>query len=110
MPSPRRTLSAVLCMARKERGLSQQQLAAKLGMRQSQISELEHGKNDIRLSTLTDVARVLDLEPMLIPRRLLPAVEGLLAGQGLESERPLYALGGDVVEDEDDSARKSPVE
>ncbi len=59
MPSFRRTLSSALRLARKERGLSQQQLAAKLGMRQSQISELEHGKNDIRLSTLTDVARVL---------------------------------------------------
>ena len=106
MPSSRRTLLASLRLARKERGLSQQQLAAKLGMRQSQISGLEHGKSDVRLTTLTDVARVLDLEPMLIPRRLLPVVEGLLAGHGLDSERPLYALGPDAEEDEDDGTSR----
>jgi transcriptional regulator with XRE-family HTH domain len=38
--------------ARKEAGLTQEQLADKLGTKKSYISRLENGKCDIQLSTL----------------------------------------------------------
>jgi HTH-type transcriptional regulator/antitoxin HipB len=81
-----------LRQARKDRGLSQEDLAAKLAVRQSQISDLERSAIDPRLSTVRDVARALDLELMLIPRTLIPVVEGLSRGVGGSAARPLYTL------------------
>ena len=45
-------LSDMLRLARKDAGLTQAQLAEKLGTRKSFISRIENGKADIRLSTL----------------------------------------------------------
>ena len=67
-----------LRQARLSKKLSQTELAKKLGMRQSQISDLERGATDPRLSTVRDVGRVLDLELVLVPRRLLAVIEGLV--------------------------------
>jgi HTH-type transcriptional regulator / antitoxin HipB len=64
-------------VARKTLGLSQQAVARKLGMRQGQISDIEAGKHDLRLSTLVEVARAVGLELVLVPRSLLPAVSYL---------------------------------
>ena len=73
--------------------ITQAELADKLGIRQSQISELERGVVDPSLSTVQDVSRTLDLELMLIPRKFISVVESLLRRKGLEVEdRPLYAL------------------
>lgn len=46
------TVSEMLKEARKEAGLTQEQLADKLGTKKSYISRLENGKCDIQLSTL----------------------------------------------------------
>jgi transcriptional regulator with XRE-family HTH domain len=86
------TLTELFRRARRKRGLSQVKLAAKLGLRQSQISDLERAAVDSRLSTVRDVARALDLELMLIPRTLIPTVEGLLRGARETLRRPLYSL------------------
>lgn len=92
------TISDVLRDARLRKQLSQQELAAKLGLRQRQISDLERASIDARLSTIQNVARALDLELMLIPRPLISAVEALeRAGSGV-GRRPLYALGEDETE------------
>jgi transcriptional regulator with XRE-family HTH domain len=72
--------------------LSQAALAAKLGLRQRQISDLERGTVDARVSTIQNVARALDLELMLIPRHLISAVESLQRAGGEGDQRPLYAL------------------
>jgi len=45
-------ISEMLKEARKEAGLTQEQLADKLGTKKSYISRLENGKCDIQLSTL----------------------------------------------------------
>jgi HTH-type transcriptional regulator / antitoxin HipB len=63
-----------LIQARKTKGVSQKVLAEKLGMKQSQISDLERGKHDVRWSTLIEVSRSLGLEIILVPRSLLPAI------------------------------------
>ncbi len=88
----RPTLSSILREARLKKQLSQQDLAGKLGLGQRQISDLERATIDPRLSTIQNVARVLDLEVMLIPRRLITVVVGLLRAGG-DANRPLYSLG-----------------
>jgi HTH-type transcriptional regulator/antitoxin HipB len=85
-------LTAILRTARKERRLSQRELAEKVGLRQRQISDLERGAADSRLTTVQNVARALDLELTLIPRRLIQAVEALQRGRGDAAQRPLYSL------------------
>jgi transcriptional regulator with XRE-family HTH domain len=94
MPEP--TILERLREERLAKRLNQTELAKKLGIRQSQISDLERGTVDPRLSTVQDVARVLDLELMLIPRQLLPVVRGLIRAKDTSAEsRPLYALDSD---------------
>lgn len=61
--------------AREAKGLSQRALSARTGLPQSHISKIESGGTDIRLSSLIELARVLDLELKLVPRKAVPAVE-----------------------------------
>src|SRR5438552_18266048 len=89
------TISSVFREARLRRQLSQQQLAAKLGLGQRQISDLERATTDPRLSTIQNVARALDLEVMVIPRHLISAVEALQRAGSSVGTRPLYALSED---------------
>ncbi len=94
----RGSVSRVLHTSRLRQQLSQAQLAAKLGLRQRQISDLERGAVDARLSTVQNVARALDLELMLIPRHLISAVEALQRAGSERGERPLYALDEEDTE------------
>jgi len=61
--------------AREAKGLSQRGLSARTGVPQSHISKIESGGTDIRLSSLIELARVLDLDLKLVPRKAVPAVE-----------------------------------
>jgi transcriptional regulator with XRE-family HTH domain len=63
--------------ARRERRLSQAELSKQLGIGQGTLSRAETS-SDVRLATLLQVARALDLEVMLIPRRLVPAVDAIV--------------------------------
>jgi HTH-type transcriptional regulator/antitoxin HipB len=54
--------------ARKNKGLTQRQLAQAVGLPQGHISRIENGKTDVRLSTLIEMVRVLDHELLLIPQ------------------------------------------
>jgi transcriptional regulator with XRE-family HTH domain len=56
-----RQLAAALKNARKAKGLVQMELAGKVGTTKSAISRLEHGKGDLRLSTLRKLAAALGL-------------------------------------------------
>lgn len=64
--------------ARLRKSLSQRDLAEKVGVPQSHISKIESGKVDIKLSSLIEFARVLDLELSLVPRKLVPAVQSII--------------------------------
>ena len=90
-----RALFDTLRTARVNRGLSQQDLARKLGLHQRQISDLERASMDPRLSTVQNVARALDLELLLVPRHLIAAVEGLQRAGNESANRPMYALDDD---------------
>ncbi|MFC7049484.1 helix-turn-helix domain-containing protein [Emcibacter nanhaiensis] len=70
-------LAESLKRARSKKGLSQRALSKKIGVPQGHISKIENGKVDIKLSSLIEIARALDLEFMLMPRQLVPVVEAL---------------------------------
>lgn len=67
--------------ARLKKGLSQRELGEMAGMPQSHISKIEKGAVDLKTSSLIELARVLDLEFMLVPRPLAPTVQGLQRGE-----------------------------
>ena len=66
--------------ARRQLRMSQRTLASRTGLPQGHISRIEAGVVDARMSSATKIARALGFEPMLIPRRALPVVLGLLSG------------------------------
>jgi len=55
----RRTLAAALSAKRSELGLSQTEVAARMGTSQSAVARLESGDADLRLSTLERYAAAL---------------------------------------------------
>ena len=56
----RRELVKELVRARQERGLSQTEIAARMGTSQSAVARLERGDLDVRLSTLERYAAAVD--------------------------------------------------
>lgn len=92
-------------LARQARELTQFELGRRIGQPQSAISRIERG-GDIRLTTLLELARVLELEPILVPKYLIPAVQALVGHPGQESSGAVNApLAGGVPEDAEDNAR-----
>lgn len=66
-----------LYRARLARGISQRELSLLAGIPQAQISRIESGNVDLRLSSLAALAHALDLELALLPRKAMPAVRSL---------------------------------
>ncbi len=97
--------------ARESKGLSQREVSARSGVPQGHISRIENGAVDLRLTSLVALARVLDLEPMLVPRNAVSAVNSIVRSsvrdalangspepQQIEPPRAAYRLD----EDDDD--------
>lgn len=72
------TLVSQIRATRQAAGLSQRGLSARAGLTQSHISQIERGTLEPGLTSLIDLARALDLELVLVPKKLLPAVNGIL--------------------------------
>lgn len=89
------TIIEELKAIRREKKLSQAEIAKKLFTPQSHLSSIEQGKVDPRLSTLSDMARLLGYELKLIPREMLAAIDSLL--RGVSDNTP--AWGPDESED-----------
>ena len=92
-------IARTLRKAREAKGLSQRELGRKAGVPQGHISKIENGAVDLRLSSLVALARALDLELALVPRKSLPAVKSLVRsslaeviGDARLTPRPLYSL------------------
>jgi HTH-type transcriptional regulator / antitoxin HipB len=85
--------------ARTKRGWGQRQLGAEVGLPQPHVSAIESGKIVPRFDTLLDIVRVLDMDLLLVPRSLVPAVQSLIrAHKEPESvEKPLYAADEDGI-------------
>lgn len=66
---------------REASGVSQRALSERAGLTQSHISQIEGGRLEPGLSSFIDMTRALDLELMLVPKKLVPAVLGLVKAQ-----------------------------
>jgi transcriptional regulator with XRE-family HTH domain len=73
---------------RADAGISQRALAARSGLTQAHISQIETGTLEPGLSSFIDMARALDLEIMLVPKKFLPAVQGILRQTSTEQSTP----------------------
>jgi transcriptional regulator with XRE-family HTH domain len=86
--------------ARAKRGWGQRELAGQVGLQQPHISAIESGVVVPRFDTLLDLFRVLNLDLLLVPRALVPAVQSLIRAQqepeGSE-ERSMYASEDEEV-------------
>ena len=80
---------------RQADGLSQRGLSDRSGLTQSHISQIERGTIEPGLSSLIDLARALDLELVLVPKKLLPAVKGVL--QSTQPSRDLSPETGQAA-------------
>jgi len=85
-------IAAVISRRRVAKRLTQGKLGELLGLPQSHISRLERGQVDLRTSSLLNLARALDMEVMLVPRRLVPAVRSLIDGESEGGDPYLYRL------------------
>jgi|JI8StandDraft_2_1071088.scaffolds.fasta_scaffold182407_1 transcriptional regulator with XRE-family HTH domain len=86
--------AASLREARIAKALTQKALGQRVGLPQSHISKIEKGAVDLKLSSLVEIARALELEIKLVPRKALPAVEGAVRAHGtsVETSRALSLL------------------
>lgn len=87
-------IAASLREARIAKALTQKALGQRVGLPQSHISKIEKGAVDLKLSSLVEIARALELEIKLVPRKALPAVEGAVRAHGtsVETSRALSLL------------------
>jgi HTH-type transcriptional regulator / antitoxin HipB len=69
-------MGAALRRIRRQRGLSQGELAARAHLRQATISEVEAGKGSTRLDTIISIMVALDLE-MVVRLRTSGAPEDI---------------------------------
>jgi predicted transcriptional regulator len=78
---------------RQEKMVTQADLGDKLGFPQSHVSKIEQGKTDPRLSSITDMARLLGHELVLVPRAMLPAVRALFSAE--IEQKPVWQVDED---------------
>jgi len=78
---------------RLELKINQSNLGKKMGMPQSHISKIEKGLSDPRLSTISDMARLLDQELMLVPREKLSIVNALIDQD--DEQQPMWNVDKD---------------
>lgn len=91
-------IARALRKAREAKGLSQRELGKKAGVPQGHISKIENGAVDLRVSSLVALARTLDLEFALAPRKVVPALKSLVRSSAADAlrervtQQPLYSL------------------
>lgn len=79
-------IAASLREARTAKGLSQRDLSALAGIPQAQISRIEAGTVDPRVTSLIAIANALDLELTLVPRKAVPAVKSIVRQSGGQAD------------------------
>jgi DNA-binding XRE family transcriptional regulator len=95
---------------RIKQGLTQSELADKVGLPQSSIARIESERIDTRLSTFEELIKTLGHEILIVPKEQVVAIQGLLSNpeQYAElSETPLYSLTGfDELETQSESKKR----
>jgi transcriptional regulator with XRE-family HTH domain len=80
---------------RIQKGLTQSELAERVGLPQSSIARIESERIDTRLSTFEELINTLGHEILIVPKEQVIAIQGLLAKPERYaelSEIPLYSL------------------
>jgi transcriptional regulator with XRE-family HTH domain len=87
-------MAGAIRAARQAKALTQKELGQRVGLPQSHISKIERGAVDLQLSSLIEIARALNLEVKLVPRKALAAVEGVVRAHGttVDTSRALNLL------------------
>lgn len=103
MISSIKPLTDALRAARQKKKLSQRAFGSKIGVPQGRLSKIENGNIDLQVSSLLEIARALDMDVMLVPRSLVPAINNIIKHaesplEERETGRALYSL-----DDEDDN-------
>lgn len=70
-------ISETLRAIREAKGIRQSELARTIGMDPGHLSRIESGQSNPNIATLTEIARALDLEIMLVPREKVPTVRAI---------------------------------
>jgi transcriptional regulator with XRE-family HTH domain len=81
-------ITSALRTAREAKGLSQRALSKLVDVPQGHISKIESGGVDLRVSSLIELARALDLELTLVPRKSLPAVQSVVRSTSVVDRAP----------------------
>jgi DNA-binding XRE family transcriptional regulator len=71
-------LGLLFRQGRQRARLTQDQVASRAGLSRPSYRAIETGAAAARASTLVNIARALEMEMMLIPKQLVPAVEAML--------------------------------
>lgn len=74
--------------ARKARRMSQREVEERTGIHQTQLSRIENGVVDARVSDAIQMARAVGLEFVLVPQRALPTVYRLMTEHIDDGPRP----------------------
>lgn len=93
-------IAGALKAARTTKELSQREVSERSGLTQAQISKAESAA-DLRLTSLVELARALDLEVALIPLKFLPAVQSIVRDSSPRDDartQPAYTLDGEDVD------------
>ncbi|MBU0504443.1 helix-turn-helix domain-containing protein, partial [bacterium] len=92
-----------ISQCRKNKKMSQCELAEKVGIPQSHLSKIESGKVNIRLDSLTEILSALGLELVVIPRQKRGLIQQIISESStakLNQEiKPAYTLDGETDED-----------
>ena len=92
METRTRSLTDALRDARGGKGWSQRDVSARMKLTQAQLSRIESGAADVRLSTFVELARLLDLELVLVPRTALSGVNAVI--RELEASQDARSVRG----------------
>lgn len=100
----RTDLISILRTTRKNKHYRQQDIARWGGVTQSELSNIENKRVDIRLSTLKQIADALDLKIIALPKERLEDVEKLLTPitEELQEDNHSALLEKYRVSDEDE--------
>ncbi|WP_449393060.1 helix-turn-helix domain-containing protein [Eoetvoesiella caeni] len=82
-------LLAEFARARRDRKLSQAELAQKAGLSRMAVQKLEAGNSDARLSTLVVLAKAMGMELMLVPTALRHDLEAFARSGGRALGQPV---------------------
>jgi transcriptional regulator with XRE-family HTH domain len=89
-------LGQQLRRARLAANMTQERIADLAGVSRPRYRDIETGAAAARTTTLVNIARALGMEMMLVPQRMVPAVESMLhATRDDDDDRPAFLPDGD---------------